>query len=131
VFVFADWGRVVVPLTVAASSSFIGRVSGFDLPLAGEKEDLGAHPFTILRGTCDNDRVGKVQRAGFRIRVEKAGRGDLDALGVEYGSLGVREEAFIVFRQIAEEEAMDGELVFVAGGPEREPLGGADWERFV
>jgi len=26
---------------------------------------------------------------------------------------------------------MDGELILIRGGPEREPWGGADWERFV
>ena len=39
---------MAIPLTVAALSSFIGRVSSFDLPLAGEKEDLGAHLLTML-----------------------------------------------------------------------------------
>ena len=122
---------MAVPLTVTTSSSFIGRVSGYDLPLAGEKEDVGAHLFTILRGSYNKDRRGKFQRAGFRSRVEKAGRGDLNAKGVEYGSPEVHEEAFIVFREIAEGEAVDGKLVLIGGGPEREPWGGADWEGFV
>jgi len=96
-------------------------MSGFDLPLAVEKEDVGAHLLTILRGSCDNDQGGKFQRVGFRIWVEQAGIGDLDALGVEYGSLEVHEEVFIVFREIMKGEAVDGELVLVGGGPEREP----------
>ena len=117
---------MAISLTVAASSSFIGRVSGLDLPFVGEKQDIGAHFLTILRGSCDNDRGGKFQRAGFRIRVEKAGRDDLDALGIEYGSLEAHEEAFFVFRTIAEGEAVDGELVFLGGWPERELRGGTD-----
>jgi len=131
VVVFIDRGRVAISLTVAASSGFIGRVSSLYLPLAREKEDVGAHLLTFLRGSCDNDRRGKFQGAGFRIWVEKAGRGDFDALGVEYCSPEVDEETFIVLREIAEGEAVDGELVLVGGGPEREPWGGADREGFV
>jgi len=119
VIVFADGSRVAVPLAVAASSSLIGRMGSFDLPLAGEKEDVGAHLLTILGSSCDKDRGGKFQRAGIRIRVEKAGRGHLDAFGVEYGSFEVHEEAFIVLREVAEGEAVDGKLIFIGGGPER------------
>jgi len=82
VVVFTDRGRVAVPLTVAATSGFVGRVSSFDLPLAGEKEDVGAHLLTILGGSCDNNRRGELQGAGNRIRVKKTRRGDFDALGV-------------------------------------------------
>jgi len=122
---------MAVPLAVAASSGLVGRMGGLDLPLAGEKEDVRAHLLTLLRGSCDNDQGGKFQRAGIRIRVEKAGRGDLDAFGVEYGSFEVHEETFIVLREVAEGEAMDCELVFVGGGPERQPQGGSDREGFV
>jgi len=59
VVVFTDGGRVAVSLTVGASSSFVGRVSSLDLPLAGEEEDVGAHLLTFLRGSCDNDRRGE------------------------------------------------------------------------
>jgi len=131
VVVFTDRGCVAVPLTVAASGGFIGRVRSLDLPLAGEKEDVGAHLLTFLRGSCNNYRRGELQRAGFRIRVEKASRGDLDALGVKYCGLEVHEETFIILREVAKGEAMDGELVLVGGGPKREPRGGADWERFI
>jgi len=68
---------------------------------------------------------------GFRIRVKKASQGDLDALGLEYCSPEVHEETLIVFREVTEGEAVDGELVLVGGGPEKQPRGGADWERFV
>ena len=34
--VLADWSGVAVPLTVAATSGFIGRVSDLDFPLARE-----------------------------------------------------------------------------------------------
>ena len=129
--VFTNRGRVTISLAVAASSSFIGGVSSLYLPHPGEKEDVGAHLLTFLRGSCDDDRRGKFQRAGFRIWVEKAGRGDFDALGVEYCSPEVDEETFIVFSEIAEGETVDGELVLVGGGPEREPWGGADREGFV
>ena len=73
---------MAVPLAVAALSGPIGRVGGLDFPLVREKEDVGAHLLTILGGSCDNDRGGKFQRAGIRIQVEKAGRGDLDPFGV-------------------------------------------------
>jgi len=131
VIVFADGGRVAIPLTVAASSSFIGGVGGLDLPLATEKEDVGAHSLTILRAGCDNDRGGKLQRAGFRIRVEKAGRGNLNTFRIEYGSFEVHEETFIGLWEIAKGEAMDGKLVFIGGRPEREPREEADREGFV
>jgi len=131
VIVFADRGCVAVSLTVAASSSLVGGVGGFDLSLARQKENVRAHPLAILGAGCDNNRGGKFQRAGFRIRVEEAGRGDIDPLCVEYGSLEVHEETLIVLGEITEGEAMDGKLVFVGGGPEREPRGGADWKRFV
>jgi len=106
-------------------------VGGFDLSLARQKEDVRAHSLAILGAGCDNDRGGKFYRAGFKIRVEEAGRGDLDSLWVEYGSLEVHEETFVVLGEISEGEAMDGKLVFVGGGPKREPWGGADRERFV
>jgi len=131
VIVFADRGYVAVSLTVAASSSLVGRVGGFDLSLARQKKDVRTHPLTILGAGCDNNRGGKFQRAGFRIRVEEAGRGDFEPLCVEYGSLEVHEESLIILWEISEGEAMDGELVLVGGGPERDPWGGADWKGFV
>jgi len=124
VIVFADRGCVAVSLTVAAPSCFIGRVSSLNLPLAGEEKDVGAHLLTFLRGSCDNDRRGEFQRAGIRIRVKKAGRGDLDTLGIEYCSSEVYEKTFIVLTEVAKGEAVDGELVLVGGGPEWEPGAG-------
>jgi len=59
VIVLADWGSVAVPLTVTASSSLVGRVGGFDLSLARQKEDVRAHLLAILGAGCDNDREGK------------------------------------------------------------------------
>jgi len=73
VIVLADGGHVAVSRTIAASSSLVGGVSGFDLSLARQEEDVRAHPLAILRAGCDNDRGGKFQRAGFRTRVEEAG----------------------------------------------------------
>jgi len=55
VIIFADRGCVAVPLTVAASGSFIGGVSGLDLPLAREQKDVGVHPLTVLRAGCDDN----------------------------------------------------------------------------
>jgi len=49
---------VAIPLTVATTSGFVGRVSSFDLPFAGEKEDVGAHLFSFLRGGSNNNRRG-------------------------------------------------------------------------
>jgi len=106
-------------------------VGGFDLSFARQEEDVRARSLAILGAGRDNDRGGKFQRAGFRTRVEEAGRGDLDSLCVKYGSLEVDEETFVVLGEIPEGEAMDGELVLIGSGPKREPRGGADWERFV
>ena len=50
VVVLAYWGGVAISLTVAALGSFVGRVGDFDLPLTGEKENVGAHLLTLLRG---------------------------------------------------------------------------------
>jgi len=73
VIVFANGGCVAVSLTVAASSSLVSGVGGFDLSLSRQKEDVRAHPLAILGAGCDNNRGGKFQRAGFRIRVEETG----------------------------------------------------------
>ena len=50
VVVLADWGGVSVPLTVTAAGGFVGGVGDFDFPFAGEKEDVGAHLLSLLRG---------------------------------------------------------------------------------
>jgi len=50
---------VAVPLTVAASSSLVGGVGGFDISLARQKEDVRAHLLAILGAGRDNDRGGK------------------------------------------------------------------------
>jgi len=131
VIVLADGSSVPIPLTVAAVSGFVGRVSGLDFPFTGEKKDVGAHPLTILRAHCDNNREGQFQRAGFRVRIEKAGQGNLNTLGIKYGGFELHEETFIVLREIAEGEAMDGKLVLIGGRPEREPWSGADREGVV
>ena len=57
--VFADGGRVAVPLRVAASSSLVGGVGGFDFSLARKKEHVRARLLAILGARCDNDRGGK------------------------------------------------------------------------
>ena len=54
VVIFADRSSVPVPLTVAAASGFVGGVSDFDFPFAGEEENVGAHLFPLLRGGGDH-----------------------------------------------------------------------------
>ena len=92
---------MAVSLTIAAASGLVGGVSSFDFPFPGEQKDVGAHPLTVLRAGGDNDRGGKLKRTGFGVRIEKAGRGNLDTLSIEYGSLEVNEESFIIFGEIA------------------------------
>jgi len=126
VIVFADRSSVAASLAVAASGGFVCGVGCFDLPFPGEEKDIGTHPLTILRGGCNHNPRGQFLRLGFRIRIEKAGQGNLDTLGIEYGSFEVHEETFIVLREIAKGEAVDGALVLIGGGPEREPQRGTD-----
>ena len=47
--ILADRGGMAVPLAVAASGGFVGRVGGLDFPLAGKEEYVGAHFLTLLR----------------------------------------------------------------------------------
>ena len=53
VIVLADRSGVPVPLAVAAAGGFVSGVSDFDLPLAGEEEDVGAHHLALLRSGSD------------------------------------------------------------------------------
>ena len=50
---FAYGGSVSIALAVAAASGFVSRVGGFNLPFAGEEEDVGAHSFAVFRGSSD------------------------------------------------------------------------------
>ena len=52
--VLAEWSGVPVPLRVAAAGGFVSGVSDFDLPFAGEEEDVGAHFFSFLWGGSDH-----------------------------------------------------------------------------
>ena len=63
---------MAVPLTVAALRSFIGGESSFDLPLKGEKKDVGAHPLTILLPSLGRV-VTTTEEASFRERASRSG----------------------------------------------------------
>ena len=54
-FLFADRSGIAVPLTFAAASHFVDRVSGLDFSFTGEEEDMIAHPLAILRGSSDDN----------------------------------------------------------------------------
>ena len=87
VVLFADRGSVAVALAVPAAGGFVSGVRGFDFSLAGEKEDMRAHSFAVLRGGGDHDRGGSFFRAGDRVWVQKVGRGDFNTFGVKDGGL--------------------------------------------
>ena len=55
VILFADRGSVAVALAVPATGGFVSGVCDFDLPFAGEEEDMGAHSFSILWGGGNDD----------------------------------------------------------------------------
>ena len=59
------------------------------------------------------------------------GRGDLDVLGIQDGGFKVYEEAFTIFGNVPQREAVDSELTFIGGGTEGEPGGGSDREAFI
>ena len=87
VVVLADWSGVPIPLAVAAASGLVGGVSAFNLPLAGEEEDVRAHFLTFLRGGGNHHGGGVLEGSSVRVRVEEAGGGDRKTFSVEDSGL--------------------------------------------
>ena len=56
-----------------------------DLPLAGEKKDMGAHLLPVLGGGGDYHRGGIFEGTGVWVWVEEASGGDRQAFGVKDG----------------------------------------------
>ena len=131
VVVLADRSSVPIPLAVAAASGFVGGVSDFDLPLAGEEEDVGAHLLSLLRGGGNHHRGGIIEGASIGIWVEELSGGNRETFGVEDSGPEIDEQPFRVTGKVAKRKAMNGELILIRGGAEREPGSGTDREGFV
>ena len=96
VVVLADRSGVPIPLAVAAAGGFVGRVSDFDFPFAGEEEDVGAHLLSLFGGGGDHNRGGVLEGASIGIRVEEPGGGNREIFGIEDSRSEIDEQPFRV-----------------------------------
>ena len=96
VVVLAYWGSVTVSLTVAAAGGFVGGVGDLDLPLTGEKKNVGSHLLSLLRGGGNYNRGGVLEGTSVGIWVEEPSGGNRKTFSVEYSGLEVNKQPFRV-----------------------------------